>query len=214
MARYNVEITSIDGVLNWYESFDISNWNIYSQKPENIKAMGSDDPELSLNKLVESLQMLSNDSAAENMYYLQLVPKDKKAPKPIISFCLKKPVVASISGLPVGYYATKQDVDEIKQMIMAKDIDDEIEDLPEPEQKNILAGLLENPQVQTMLVSAISGLIGSFMIPNTPVKSLSGIDDNVDDIINVLFSKGVKIEHLKKLSEMPKEKIQMLISML
>lgn len=211
MARYNVEITSIEGVLNWYDQFDISNWVIYSQKPENVKAMGSDDPEESLSRLMGSLDMLANDSAAENMYYLQLLPKDKKAIKPIISFCLKKQNTM-ITGVPVGY-VTRQDLDDLKRELMAEEINEEIEDIPE--QKNILAGLLENPQVQTMLVSAISGLIGSFMIPNTNnVKTISGVEDNLDDIIKVLFSKGVKTEHLKKLSEMPKEKIQMLISML
>lgn len=213
MARYNVEITSIDGVLNWYDfnCENSPNWIIYSQKPENVKAMGSDDQEESLSRLMGALDMLANDSAAENMYYLQLLPKDKKATKHIISFCLKK-TSSIVSGMPVGY-VTRQDLDELKRELMADEINDEIEEIPE--QKNILAGLLENPQVQTMLVSAISGLIGSFMIPaQSNVKTISGIADDLDDVIKVLYSKGVKLEHLKKLSEMPTEKIQMLISML
>lgn len=211
MARYNVEITSIEGVLNWYDQFDISNWVIYSQKPENVKAMGSEDPEESLSRLMGSLDMLSSDQAAENMYYLQLLPKDKKAVKPIISFCLKKQNTI-VAGMPIGY-VTRQDLDDLKRELMADDINEEIEEIPE--QKNILAGLLENPQVQTMLVSAISGLIGSFIIPaQNNVKTISGVADDLDDVIKVLYSKGVKLEHLKKLSEMPTEKIQMLISML
>jgi hypothetical protein len=210
MARYNVEFTSIEGVLNWYDTFDHSNWKIYSQKPENAKAMGSEDPEESLRRLIDAMDMLSNDSAAENMYYLQLLPKDKKADKPIISFCLKKQNTM-ISGLPVGY-VTKQDFDDFKRELLAEDINEEIDEIPE--QKNILAGLLENPQIQGVLISAISGLIGSFSIPVNNVKTISGVTDDLDDVIKTLFSKGVKLEHLKKLAEMPKDKIQMLISML
>jgi hypothetical protein len=209
MSRYNIEFTSIEGVLNWYDTFNHSNWIIYSQKPENIKAMGSDDPEESLSRLMNALDMLSNDSAAENMYYLQLLPKDKKKEKPIISFCLKKQNTM-LSGVPIGY-VTRQDLDNFKRELLAEDINEEIEEIPE--QKNILAGLLENPQIQGVIVSAISGLIGSFYNPNN-VKTISGVNDDIDDIIKVLYSKGVKLEHLKKLSDMPKEKIQMLISML
>jgi len=64
----------------------------------------------------------------------------------------------------------------------------------------------------------IAGLIQKFITPSlTPVQSLSGVNDGDDDIINtinLLFSKGVKLEHLQKLASMPQSKIQMLISML
>lgn len=211
MARYSVEFTTIDSVLDWYESFNISKWVIYHTKPENVKFIGSDDKDESLAKLNDALLRISKDKAIENSYYLQLLPKAKTEMKPVISFCFHKEQTA-INGVPMGYYATKNDVEEIKQMISAQEIDDEIDNLPE--EKNILAGLLENPQIQTMLVSAISGLVGSFLVPQNPIKSLSGVDENVDDILNVLYSKGVKVEHLKKLSEMSKEKLQMLIGML
>lgn len=64
----------------------------------------------------------------------------------------------------------------------------------------------------------IAGLITKLLTPvQQPVASLSGIETNeteIIEIVNVLFDKGVKIEHLKKLSEMPESKIQMLITML
>jgi len=98
-------------------------------------------------------------------------------------------------------------------MIEAQEIEEEIDELqPEP-QKNFIAGLLENEQVQTMVVSAITGLIGSFMVKKPMVTSLAGVDD-IDTILKTLFSKGVKIEHLRKLAEMPEDKIAMLIQML
>jgi hypothetical protein len=75
---------------------------------------------------------------------------------------------------------------------------------------NGITQLIEHP--------LISGLIQKFITPSsTPVQSLSGVDDSDDEIINtinILFSKGVKLEHLQKLASMPQSKIQMLISML
>jgi len=213
--RFNIEKNSVNGVLDWYEIQNVSNWVIYSHKPENIKYMGSEDPQESLEKLTYALNDIKNSPAAENTYILRCDPKNPKIKeKPILAFCLNTNVSSSniIAGFNPGY-ATKNDIDEIKRMIEAKQIEDEIDEIePEP-QKNFLAGLLENEQVQTMVVSAITGLIGSFIVKKPMVTSLAGVDD-LDSILQTLFSKGVKLEHLKKLAEMPEDKISILIQML
>jgi hypothetical protein len=213
--RFNIEKNSVNGVLDWYDIQNVPNWVIYSHKPENVKYIGSEDPEESLQKLSYALNDIKNSPAAENTYILRCDPKNPKIKeKPILSFCLNTNVSNSnvIAGFNPGY-ATKNDMEEIKRMIEAKDIEDEIDELqPEPK-NNFLAGLLENEQVQTMVVSAITGLIGSFIVKKPMVTSLAGIDD-LDTILQTLFSKGVKLEHLKKLADMPEDKITMLIQML
>lgn len=213
--RFSIEKNSVNGVMDWYELQNVPNWTIYSHKPENVKYVGSEDETESLQKLQYALNDIKNSPAAENTYILRCDPKNPKIKeKPILAFCLNTNVSSSniISGINPGY-ATKNDIDEIKRMIQAKEIEDEIEELePEP-QKNFLAGLLENEQVQTMVVSAITGLIGSIMIKKPIVTSLAGVDD-LDSILKTLFSKGVKLEHLKKLADMPEDKISMLIQML
>lgn len=213
--RFSIEKNSVNGVLDWYEIQNVPNWTIYSHKPENVKYIGSEDETESLQKLHYALNDIKNSPAAENTYILRCDPKNPKIKeKPILAFCLNTNVSNStvISGFNTGY-ATKNDIDEIKRMIEAKEIEDEIDELePEP-QKNFLAGLLENEQVQTMVVSAITGLIGSFMVKKPVVTSLAGVDD-LDTILKDLFSKGVKLEHLRKLADMPEEKISMLIQML
>jgi hypothetical protein len=213
--RFNIEKNSVNGVIDWYEIQDVPNWVIYSHKPENVKYIGSEDPQESLEKLTYALNDIKNSPAAENTYILRCDPKNPKIKeKPILAFCLNTNVSSSniIAGFNPGY-ATKTDIEEIKRMIEAKEIEDEIDELePEP-QKNFLAGLLENEQVQTMVVSAITGLIGSFLVKKPMVTSLAGVDD-LDTILKTLFSKGVKVEHLKKLAEMPEDKISMLIQML
>jgi hypothetical protein len=213
--RFSIEKNSVNGVIDWYEIQNVPNWVIYSHKPENVKYIGSEDPEESLEKLTYALNDIKNSPAAENTYILRCDPKNPKIKeKPILAFCLNTNVSSSniIAGFNPGY-ATKNDIEEIKRMIEAKDIEEEIDELePEP-QKNFLAGLLENEQVQTMVVSAITGLIGSFIVKKPMVTSLAGVDD-LDTILQTLFSKGVKLEHLRKLAEMPEEKLSMLIQML
>jgi hypothetical protein len=213
--RFSIEKNSVNGVLDWYEIQNVPNLVIYSHKPENVKYIGSEDEIESLQKLSYALNDIKNSPAAENTYILRCDPKNPKIKeKPILSFCLNTNVATSniISGINLGY-ATKNDIDEIKRMIEAKEIEDEIDDLePEP-QKNFLAGLLENEQVQAMAINAISGLFSSLMVKKPMVTSLAGVDD-IDSILKDLFAKGVKLEHLRKLADMPGEKISMLIQML
>jgi hypothetical protein len=215
--RFNIEKNSVIGVLDWYELQNVPNWVIYSHKPENVKYIGSEDETESIQKLSYALNDIKNSPAAENTYILRCDPKNPKIKeKPILAFCLNTNVnnnnsLIAMSGFN-SVYATKNDIEEIKRMIEAKEIEEEIDEL-EPEPKNFLAGLLENEQVQTMAINAISGLLGSFMVKKPIVTSLAGVDD-LDTILKDLFSKGVKIEHLRKLADMPEEKISMLIQML
>lgn len=213
--KFGTEINNVKDCLEWYEFHNIPNWTIYSNKPENVKYVGSEDLEESFERLTYALNKIKNSPACENRYYLRCDPKNPKIKeKPITDFCFATNVSNTniIAGLNPGY-ATKNDIEDLKRMIEAQEIEEEIDELqPEP-QKNFIAGLLENEQVQTMVVSAITGLIGSFMVKKPMVTSLAGVDD-IDTILKTLFSKGVKIEHLRKLAEMPEDKIAMLIQML
>lgn len=86
--------------------------------------------------------------------------------------------------------------------------DDDLEDQAEP---NYL-GALDNPVVQQILL----GLAGNLFKPNTPNNpgGLAGIESNIEVILKNLYSKGVTIDDLQKLSEMPQDKISFLLSML
>jgi hypothetical protein len=60
----------------------------------------------------------------------------------------------------------------------------------------------------------IAGLLNKLI--NGKNVSLAGVNSNLDldDCIKTLFDKGVTVEHLRKLADMPKSKISMLLSML
>ena len=65
---------------------------------------------------------------------------------------------------------------QLNAMQMKMEVDeDEDEDEDEPEQDNLLSGIMNNPQIQSMLLSAISGL----MSPNK--AKVAGIDDVGED---------------------------------
>lgn len=86
--------------------------------------------------------------------------------------------------------------------------DDELEDQAET---NYL-GALNNPVVQQILL----GLAGNLFKPQQPTQpgGMAGIESNIEAILKTLYSKGVTIDDLQKLSEMPLDKISFLLSML
>ena len=108
------------------------------------------------------------------------------------------------------YMAIQQMKSEIAAL-RAEKIDDEDEDEDdEPEQDDFMSGvdkLMNHPLVIGMVNKYLS-------TPDAP-KNMAGIESpDVNECINVLFSKGVKLEHLQKLAAMPATKINMLLQML
>lgn len=85
------------------------------------------------------------------------------------------------------------------------------EDLEDQAETNYL-GALNNPVIQQILL----GLAGNLFKPgpSNNTGGLAGIESNIDVILKNLYSKGVTIDDLQKLSEMPQDKISFLLSML
>jgi hypothetical protein len=85
------------------------------------------------------------------------------------------------------------------------------DDLEEQAESNYL-GALNNPVIQQILL----GLAGNLFKPKdqAPTSGMAGIDDNLETILKKLFYKGVTIEDLQKLSEMPDDRISFLLTML
>jgi hypothetical protein len=213
---YKIEKHNIEGVLDWYQLQDCTNWVIYHKKPEFIKHhYKKNDPDEAYEHLHHCLSDLKGDNSNTNDYVLRCdskVKTDKEKPHLIFKLNTDQSVV---SGYP-GQYQPNNEILSRLNAIEARLIDDEINDLEEEQPartQSILAGFLNNPEVQNLAIAALTGIASSFITPK--VAAVAGIkDDSVEDILNTLYSKGVKIEHLRKLAEMPEAKIQMLISML
>ena len=92
------------------------------------------------------------------------------------------------------------------------DDDDETEEPATP--TSIIAGILQQPQVQSALITFVTNMAGNFMKPPT-VQAVAGIvEDDVQKSIETLFSKGVTPSDLAKLASMDKGQINFLLTML
>ena len=91
----------------------------------------------------------------------------------------------------------------------------EDEEVEEEAQENYLGAILGNPVVMNVLTTLATNIGTNLFTQKPKPMAMAGIEEtSLNDIINVLFEKGVTEEDLKKLSEMPKEKLSFLVSML
>lgn len=92
----------------------------------------------------------------------------------------------------------------------AEDLDNEID-----EQPTGIGAILSNPDVQGLLMAGISKFLGLNTVNGA---SIAGIDDvqpnEAINLLNSLMSKGVTIEHLKKLDAMSVKQLSNLLVML
>lgn len=89
------------------------------------------------------------------------------------------------------------------------DEEEDDEDDEQPEGMALINGvntLLEHP--------LIAGLITKWTSGSQPVRNLAGVNNTLEECLETLFNKGVTVQHLQKLAEMPEAKIKMLLSML
>ena len=79
---------------------------------------------------------------------------------------------------------------------------------------SILAGMLQQPRVQEMLINALSSMAGNFARPRVQAVSGTHTEQDMEQILQTLFSKGVTPEDLQKLASLPNAQISMLLGML
>jgi len=91
----------------------------------------------------------------------------------------------------------------------------EDEEVEEEAQDNYLGAILGNPVVMNVLTTLATNIGANLFTQKPKPMAMAGIEEtSLNDIINVLLQKGVTEEDLKKLSEMPKEKLAFLVQML
>lgn len=117
---------------------------------------------------------------------------------------------------------------ELEKLAGAEDEEITEEELKADMQNNLLGTILGNPAVQNVLTALLTNLTANLLTPNTTNNmqpnqnyrptALAGTEVaeelELAEILEVLFSKGVKLEHLKKLASFPQAKISMLLNML
>lgn len=215
-------------------------WVLWQGKEIHDQYTGEDESE-SIEQLRNELINIRN---SENTAVLVLHPHSVKLPKTKIKYPYKDdayPVVypiyctvfekahsmqtlATIGGMP-GYYPVHQPVDtRLAERLTAMEstinaMNMPIDEFEEEEDDEIgkISRILENDTVKTLIGAFVGYLTkGTSDVPSniTRVTSLGAVSQDWEDCVNVLFSKGVTLQHLQKLAAMPEKKIQMLLTML
>jgi hypothetical protein len=218
MSDAIARLIGIDKIL---ESFEIEAetpyWSIWDKGKKMSQYNGNrgDDMDASIEKLTNVLNTCSDytrplvlvlHTKKENAY-------TNKSEYTSSLYCLpkEKQSIPATPGTDLNNYVLMRELESLKTEISAlksvqlqedNDDDDDDDDGIGGFQK-----ILDHP--------IIIGLANRFMGGgNTHATHLAGVNKNIDEILNVLFAKGVTVEHLQILSEMPESKLKMLISML
>jgi hypothetical protein len=218
------QLRNASAVLNWYNEQPQAAWKIFrfSVMAKNITgAYDGKSKDEGYEKLQTELSYISPDDY--NNFVLGLYnDKDKERVAPAINkvFVLNEAPLGMIAGYGVSNQQAQVNneiLNEIRalraeRMAELETDDEEEEEAEQPvTPSSILAGMLQQPQVQQMLIAMLGNLVNSFSAPK--VQHVSGTQD-VEQIIQTLFSKGVTADDLAKLAAMPQAQISMLLSML
>jgi len=101
--------------------------------------------------------------------------------------------------------------DELRMKIEMLESEDETEEAPPPQ--NLIGAIMSHPNITDVIVNLITNISANLMTQKTAPRALAGVD-TIEAILDRLISKGVTIDDLQKLSNMPNEKISMLLQIL
>jgi hypothetical protein len=215
------QLRTAGAVLNWYNEQPQAAWKLYrfSVMPKNITgAYDGKDKDEGYQKLQSELALISGDDY--NNFVLGIFnDKDKEKATPALNkvFVVNEAPLGMIAGYGVSNQQAQinnEILNEIRALRAERlaEIDEEEEEEEQPATpSSILAGMLQQPQVQQLLITALGNLVGNFSRPR--VQAVSGTQD-IETTLQILFSKGVTADDLAKLAAMPESQITMLLSML
>lgn len=220
-------LRNLQEVMNWYNDQGQTAWELCRFQPalKYRQAMyhgkNKDD---GAERLLTELQRIRPDDY--ETYHLTLGDvkgtKEKKLEDTIGMYFVVNERPAHMMGAMPGQYMARpserdteilNEIRALRAERMAEIEEDEEEEEPVTP-SSILAGMLQQPQVQQMLIGILGNLAGNFMKPKVQHISGTHTAEDLQKIIETLFAKGVTPDDLIKLSEMPESQITFLLSML
>jgi hypothetical protein len=182
MATWKPELHNAEDILNYYDQYDEAGYSVYAgHKPDQAYCRftytGSDKV-LGREKLQEALASVLSNPDNTNVYLLQILGNKGKKTEVLnsITFQLNKAQSIMPYQQMGGFNPNLMNEinalrSEIAALKMQQEIEEDEED-EEPEEENFLAGLMKSPQVQTMILSQLSGLFA----PTQKVTHVAGIE--------------------------------------
>ena len=235
MAAFRPEIFTIDEVVNFYDAAEGSEYKIFAgvnPTPQYLRYNFVGEKEIGRQELVNALTQLRNNIENYNPYLIQVISegntgRGKKKESPVltsISFQLNRPqsmlpmqAMAGI-GSPRTEMLLEKLVEQnamLQSRIAAIEAMDDLEE-EEEAPKSPIDQMISNPQVQEALIAGVISLMSGLASGLGGPKAIAGIGDEAEavEILRSLMSKGVTIDHLRKLNEMGSAKLSSLLFML
>jgi len=236
MAAFRPEIFTIDEVINFYDAAEGSEYKIFAgvnPTAQYLRYNFIGEKEIGRQELVNALTQLRNNIENYNPYLIQVISegntgRGKKKESPVltsISFQLNRPqsmlpmqAMAGI-GSPRTEMLLEKLVEQnamLQSRIAAIEAMDELEEEEEEAPKSPIDQMLSSPQVQEALIAGVMSLMSGLITKGGTPTAIAGIGDEAEavEILRSLMSKGVTIDHLRKLNEMSSSKLSSLLFML
>lgn len=229
MAVNKAMVTGTRGVMDWFDRNSASPYYSVWCNRQLLFSWNSDDLEEGRNKLENDLFAFEQNGVGD-LFTIKLHPKKEKG-----FITDKTPIYASLNFRPAelerAYYSpnaiagtgSNQLADaiarltETQNLILSKLSEEEFEE--EEKEESALGKLINNPAVQGLAIGYISKILGLNDMNTANLQNgIAGInelnEDEVIQIVSSLMDKGVTIEHLRKLDQMPQAKLSSLLLML
>jgi hypothetical protein len=234
MAIEKAMVTGTSGIMDWFDRNATSPYySVWVNRKQLLFSWNDDDMEAGRSKLENDLYAIEQNNN-NDLLIIKLHPKKDKAgyitdKTPIYGslVCraseLEKPMYGMQPMGAIGYNSKMENVLErvleTQNAILTKLNAEELEEEYEEEDKGMLGNILQSPQMQTLLMAGISKFLGIAGTDNEAMAAgLAGIEDGQENeaiiILNSLMSKGVSIDHLRKLDQMGTVQLKSLLAML
>ena len=226
MAAFRPELFTVEEVINFYDQTEGSEFNVFAGTSPNDayrRYHFEGEKEIGMQELTAALMQISSKGENYNPYLIQIIQPAKGKGKPAtftsISFQLNRPQqflpMQQMGGLNGRSEMLLERMIENQNVLISRisALEDQDAEDEEPEQKDTLGRIMENPQVQGIIM----GLVERFLVSGGQPSAIAGIpeiEDNAMSIVSELMAKGVTIEHLRKLNDMPTTKLKSLLMML
>jgi len=230
MAVNNAMVTGTRGILEWYD--DNSSTPYYSvwSGPKQMNFSWNDDDQDAGRQILEKNISAFEMNNVGSLLTLKLHPKKDKAGHitnvtPHYASIQFRPAELERSIYNPTHLAGVRDNEtsqllkvmiENQNLILSKLSERDFEQ-DEPEEEDTFKSLLKNPQIQGLMIAGVSKFLGLSEGGMEVATGIAGINENPQESINILndlMSKGVTIEHLRKLNEMNSIKLASLLAML
>lgn len=232
MAIEKAMVTGTSGIMDWFDRNATSPYySVWVNRKQLLFSWNDDDMEAGRSKLENDLYAIEQNNN-NDLLIIKLHPKKDKAgyitdKTPIYGslVCraseLEKPMYGMQQMSGIGYNSKMNDVLErvleTQNAILTKLSAEELEEDDEEEDKGVLGNILNSPHMQTLLMAGISKFLGISGVEGQ-AAGLAGIEDGSENeaiiILNSLMSKGVNVEHLRKLDQMGTVQLKSLLAML